>query len=52
MLKRDESHRCEVNTIGFLACIFRMFYGFSKGFILENPLQNLNGVTDISQKNF
>ena len=29
-----------------------VFQGFSEGLILENRLQNLNGVTDFSQKNF
>ena len=53
MLKRAESHRCEVNTLGIFACNFSTFFlGFSKGFILENRLQNLNGVTDFSQENF
>ena len=49
VLKRAESHRCEVNTLGTFACNFQ---GFSKGLILENCPQNLNGVTDFSQENF
>ena len=28
------------------------FYGFSMGFVLENPLQNQNGVTDFGQEKF
>ena len=49
MLKRAESHRCEVNTLGTFACNFSMFFsGFSKGLILENRLQKLNEVTDFS----
>ena len=36
VLKRAESHRCEVNILGT----------FAKGLILENCLQNMNGVTD------
>ena len=52
MLKRAESHRCEVNTLGTLLVILAFFLGFSKGLILENRLQNLNEVTDFSQKNF
>ena len=31
MLKRAESHYCEVNTLGFLACNFSMFLRFLKG---------------------
>ena len=50
MLKRSESHCCEVNTLGFLLAILACFLRFSKGFILENRLQNLNGMTDFSQK--
>ena len=51
VLKRAESHRCEVNTLRILACNFSMFFiCISKGFILENCLQNLNGVTDFGQK--
>ena len=52
VLKRAESHRCEVNTLGTFACNFSFFLGFSKGLILENRLQNLNEVTDFSHKNF
>ena len=49
VLKRAESHHCEINTLGIFACKFSTFFkGFSKGFILENCLQNLNGVTDFS----
>ena len=40
--KDAESHRCEVNTRGTFACNFST-EGFSKGFIFENRLQNLNG---------
>ena len=50
VVKRAESHRCEVNTLGILACNFSTFSRFLKGFSLENSLQNLNGVTDLSQK--
>ena len=32
--------------------LLHVFEGFSKGFILENRLQDLNGVTDFSQRNF
>ena len=52
MLKRAESHRCEVNTLGILAFNFSMFLRFLKGIHIENCLQNLNGVTDFSQVNF
>ena len=31
VLKRAESHRCEVNTIGTFACNFSMFSRFLKG---------------------
>ena len=51
MLKRAESHLCELNTLGILACE-DVFQGFSKGFILGNHLQDLNGETDFNQKNF
>ena len=51
MLKRAESHRCEVNTLWILACNFSTFLRFLKGIMLENRLQNLIGVTDFSQKN-
>ena len=53
VLKHAESHRCEVNTLGVFSCNFSTFFKVSQnGFILENCLQNLNGVTDFSQKNF
>ena len=58
VLKRAESHRCEVNTLGIFAgnfCMFfkvsQVFFLFFKGFILENRLLNLNGMTDFSQEN-
>ena len=51
VLERAESHRCEVHTFGILLLILALFKGFSKGFILENRSQNLNGVTDFSQEN-
>ena len=51
MRKRAESHRCEVNTFEIFACYLSMFFeGFSKVLILENRLQNLNGMTDFSPK--
>ena len=31
VLKRAESHRCEVNTLGIFACNFSMFLRFLKG---------------------
>ena len=53
MSKCAESHRCEANILGTFACNFSTFFkGSQKGFILENCLQNLNGVTDFRQKNF
>ena len=52
VLKRAESHRCEVNTLGILACNFSAFFKVSLRNFLENRLQNLNAVTDLSQKNF
>ena len=53
MLKLAESHRCEANTLGISAFDFRTFIKVSsKGFILENRLQNLNGVTEFGQENF
>ena len=53
MLKHAESHRCEVNTLGLgLGFLLLILEGFSKGFILENCLQNLNRVTDFTLKNF
>ena len=45
MPKRAESHRCEVNTLGILACSFSLFCKVS-----QNGLQNLNSVTYFSQK--
>ena len=51
-LKGTESHHCEVNTLGILACNFSTFYGFSKRVILENCSQNLNRMTDFSQEKF
>ena len=50
VLKRAESHRCEVNTLGILACNFSTFLRFLEGFVLDNWLQNHNGATDFSQK--
>ena len=51
MLKRAERHLCEVNRLGILACNLSTFFKVSqKGFILENRLHNLNGVTDFSQE--
>ena len=41
VLKRAESHRCEVNKLGILRCNFKMFLS----------VQNLNGVTDFNQEN-
>ena len=52
MLKRPENHRCEINTLGILDCDFGTFLRFLKEFIIENRLQNLNRVTDCSQKKF
>ena len=51
MLRLAESHRCEANTLGNLVCNFSTFSRFSKGFVLQNRLQNPNGVTDFGQKN-
>ena len=61
MLRRAQSHRCAVNTLGILACNFSMCLSFShrnsmflrflEG-ILENRVQSLNGVIDFSQENF
>ena len=36
MLKRAESHRCEVNTLGTLACNFSTFLRFLKGTHFRN----------------
>ena len=52
VLKRAESQRCEINTLGTFACNHGTFLRFLKGTQLENCLQNLNGVTDFSQKDF
>ena len=53
VLKRAERHRCEVKTLGTFACNFSTFFRVSqRDSNLENCLQNLNGVTDFSQKNF
>ena len=52
MLKRAESHRCEVNTIGKLACNFSTFLSFLEGIVLESRLQDQNGVTDFSKEKF
>ena len=50
VLNRAESHRCEVNTLGILACAFSMVS--QRGFILENRSQNLQGATDFREENF
>ena len=51
MLKRAESHRCEVNT-GIFACNFSTFFKVSqRDSFLGTRLQKLNGVTDFSQEN-
>ena len=53
LIMDSESHRCEVNTsLGTFACDFSMFFRFLKGFILENRLQYLNGMTDFNEKIF
>ena len=66
MLKRAESRRCEVNTLGILACNSSTFFNVPvrnlflehrlqvspMNFFLEHRLQNLNGLTDFSQENF
>ena len=49
MLKRAESHRSEANKLGIFACNLACFKGFSKGFMLENCLQNLNRMTDFKK---
>ena len=38
MLKRAESHRCEVNTLGTLACKFCTFLRFLKGIHFRKSL--------------
>ena len=53
VLQRAESPRCEVNTLGKLACNFStLFKDSPRDFFLENRLQDLNGVTDFSQENY
>ena len=52
MLKRPEKHRCDIKTLGILDCDLGTFLRFLKEFTIENRLQNLNRVTDCSQKNF
>ena len=53
MLKHAASHHCEVSTLGILAFNLNTFLKVSqRGSFLENWLQNLNGVTNFSKKNF
>ena len=52
MLKRAESHRCEVNKLGKLACNFNTFFTVNQTEFLENCRQILNGVTDFNQEKF
>ena len=47
-----ESLRCEVNTLGKLACNFSTFCKVSPRDFLLDQLENLNGVTDFSHRNF
>ena len=49
MLKRAESHRCEVNTLGTFACNFSMIFKVSQS---DSFWQITHGVTDFSQGNF
>ena len=51
--KRAESHRCEVNTFGILACnISTVFEVSQRDSFYKNRLENLNRMTHSSQKNF
>ena len=52
VLKRAESHHCEVNTSGNLLVILARFSRFLQGFLLENRLQNLDGVTGFREERF
>ena len=45
VLKHGEGHCRQVTHEGFLLVILALFQRFLKGLILENCLQNLNGVT-------
>ena len=38
VLKRAESHRCEVNTLGIFACNFSMFFRFLRGIHFRKSL--------------
>ena len=50
--KACSSHRCEVNILRKVACNFSTGFKILERNFSENPLQNLNGVTDFSQENF
>ena len=52
VLKRAESHRCEVKTLGKRAFDFITFFRFLERNSFKNRLQNQNRLTDFSQKKF
>ena len=46
------SHRCNVNILGTVAVSFGTLFKSRSLFVLENPLQNFNGVTDFRLEEF
>ena len=52
VLKSAESHRCEVKTLGVLACILNTFYRFLKGVHFRKSLTESERSDHLSQENF